>query len=238
MIHLMNIMNTKKLIIILGPTASGKTELAIKIAKNKKTEIISCDSRQFFKEMSIGTAIPNQIQLKEVKHHFIHHISIDEEYNAGLFEYDALLTLKEIFKKNDFAVMVGGSGLYINAICNGIDNIPQVPKVIRQNLIDKYNINGLEWLQNQVIKVKPFGIFNLGSLEGMSKLQFILIFATKLGYSKDLINSIPFKKGDKVQANRPMSMIMNCNKIQNKLNINLPTLSEEIDKVIKSYIRG
>ena len=153
MIPLMNIMNTKKLIIVLGPTASGKTALAIKIAKNKKTEIISCDSRQFFKEMSIGTAIPNQIQLKEVKHHFIHHISIDEEYNAGLFEYDALLTLKEIFKKNDFAVMVGGSGLYINAICNGIDNIPQVPKVIRQNLIDKYNINGLEWLQNQVIKV-------------------------------------------------------------------------------------
>ncbi len=149
----MNIMNTKKLIIILGPTASGKTALALEIAKIKKTEIISCDSRQFFKEMSIGTAIPNKIQLKEVKHHFIHHISVNEEYNAGLFEYDALTKLKKIFKKNNFAVMVGGSGLYINAICNGIDNIPQVPKVIRQNLIDKYNINGLEWLQNQAIKV-------------------------------------------------------------------------------------
>lgn len=98
------------------------------------------------------------------------------------------------------------------------------------------SLNTLADLINQVIKVKPFGIFNLGSREGMSKLEFILKFATKLGYSKDLINAIPFSKGDKVQANRPMSMIMNCKKIQNKLNINLPTLSEEIDKVIESYI--
>jgi dTDP-4-dehydrorhamnose reductase len=120
---------------------------------------------------------------------------------------------------------------------------------IMKSLVSQKKINGfddiyfnplsldtLADLINQVIKVKPFGIFNLGSLEGMSKLEFILIFATKLGYSKDLINAIPFNKGDEAQANRPMSMIMNCKKIQNKLNINLPTLSEEIDKVIKSYI--
>ena len=150
----MNIMNTKKkLIVIVGPTASGKTSLAIEIAKNKKTEIISCDSRQFYREMSIGTAVPNRKQLKEVKHHFIQHISINEEYNAGRFENDALLKLDEIFKKNDLAVMVGGSGLYINAICKGIDNIPEVPKLVRENLIKKYNSNGLEWLQNQVIKI-------------------------------------------------------------------------------------
>ena len=98
------------------------------------------------------------------------------------------------------------------------------------------SLDTLADLINQVIKVKPFGIFNLGSLEGMSKLEFIYIFATKLGYSKDLIDAIPFTKGDKVQAKRPMSMIMNCKKIQNKLNTKLPTLSEEIDKVIESYI--
>ena len=151
----MSIMNTKtkKLIIVLGPTASGKTSLAVEIAKNKKTEIISCDSRQFFKEMSIGTAIPTKNQLKEIQHHFIHHISINEEYNAGLFETGALLALEEIFKQSEYAIMVGGSGLYINAICNGIDAIPQVPKLIRQKLVDEYNFKGLEWLQKKAIDI-------------------------------------------------------------------------------------
>jgi|TARA_B110000305_G_scaffold241927_1_gene318410 tRNA dimethylallyltransferase len=144
---------TKKLIIVLGPTASGKTSLAVEIAKNKKTEIISCDSRQFFKEMSIGTAIPTKNQLKEIQHHFIHHISINEEYNAGLFETGALLALEEIFKQSEYAIMVGGSGLYINAICNGIDAIPQVPKLIRQKLVDEYNCKGLEWLQKKAIDI-------------------------------------------------------------------------------------
>ena len=144
---------TKKLIIVLGPTASGKTSLAVEIAKNKKTEIISCDSRQFFKEMSIGTAIPTKNQLKEIQHHFIHHISINEEYNAGLFETGALLALEEIFKQSEYAIMVGGSGLYINAICNGIDAIPQVPKLIRQKLVDEYNFKGLEWLQKKAIDI-------------------------------------------------------------------------------------
>ena len=151
----MSIMNTKtkKLIIVLGPTASGKTSLAVEIAKNKKTEIISCDSRQFFKEMSIGTAIPTKNQLKEIQHHFIHHISINEEYNAGLFETGALLALEEIFKQSEYAIMVGGSGLYINAICNGIDAIPHVPKLIRQKLVDEYNCKGLEWLQKKAIDI-------------------------------------------------------------------------------------
>ena len=151
----MSIMNTKtkKLIIVLGPTASGKTSLAVEIAKNKKTEIISCDSRQFFKEMSIGTAIPTKNQLKEIQHHFIHHISINEEYNAGLFETGALLALEEIFKQSEYAIMVGGSGLYINAICNGIDAIPQVPKLIRKKLVDEYNCKGLEWLQKKAIDI-------------------------------------------------------------------------------------
>ena len=144
---------TKKLIIVLGPTASGKTSLAVEIAKNKKTEIISCDSRQFFKEMSIGTAIPTKNQLKEIQHHFIHHISINEEYNAGLFETGALLALEEIFKQSEYAIMVGGSGLYINAICNGIDAIPQVPKLIRKKLVDEYNCKGLEWLQKKAIDI-------------------------------------------------------------------------------------
>ena len=167
---------TKKLIIVLGPTASGKTSLAVEIAKNKKTEIISCDSRQFFKEMSIGTAIPTKNQLKEIQHHFIHHISINEEYNAGLFETGALLALEEIFKQSEYAIMVGGSGLYINAICNGIDAIPQVPKLIRQKLVDEYNCKGLEWLQKKAIDINKNVLEKIDKNNPQRLIRYLEVF--------------------------------------------------------------
>src|ERR1022692_331326 len=107
----------KYLIVIMGPTAIGKTEVAINIAREFKTEIVSADSRQFYKGMNIGTAKPSDEQLKEVKHHLINSLDISENYNAGLFENDALQILNSIYKHTDFAVMVGGSGLYINAVC-------------------------------------------------------------------------------------------------------------------------
>src|ERR1041385_1283365 len=109
------------LIVILGPTAVGKTSLAIEIAKEFGTEIISADSRQFFREMNIGTAKPSAAELKQVKHHFINSLSVTEEYNVGEFEKDALKILDNLFAKNRTAVMAGGSGLYIDAVCNGFD---------------------------------------------------------------------------------------------------------------------
>tara|TARA_B110000240_G_scaffold198176_1_gene257028 strand:- start:13847 stop:14746 length:900 start_codon:yes stop_codon:yes gene_type:complete len=154
-------MKNKTLIIILGPTAVGKTSLAIKIAKEKKTEIISCDSRQFYKEMSIGTAVPSDEELKEVRHHFIQHISFNDSYNVGKFEIDALAKLNEIFKKNKYAVMVGGSGMYINAICNGIDNIPKVPIAVREKIINIYKSKGIEWLQEEVKKINSENFKNI-----------------------------------------------------------------------------
>lgn len=145
--------NKKYLIVILGPTAVGKTSLAIDIAKESGTEIISADSRQFFREMNIGTAKPGEEELKSVKHHFINSISIQDEYNAGMFERDALNILEIIYQKKDTAVMVGGSGLYINAVCNGFDELPHADKEIRANISQMYQREGIEYLRDTLNKL-------------------------------------------------------------------------------------
>ncbi|MBI4945498.1 MAG: tRNA (adenosine(37)-N6)-dimethylallyltransferase MiaA [Bacteroidetes bacterium] len=143
----------KYLIVILGPTAVGKTVLAIDIAKEFDTEIISADSRQFFREMNIGTAKPNNEELKSVKHHFINSISVHDEYNAGIFEREALKTLETIYQKNGIAVMTGGSGLYINAVCNGFDELPHADKEIRAKIIEMYKLEGIEYLRDTLKKL-------------------------------------------------------------------------------------
>ena len=169
-------MKNKTLIIILGPTAIGKTSLAIQVAKEKKTEIISCDSRQFYKEMCIGTAVPTNQELNEVTHHFIQHISLNDSYNVGKFEIDALTKLNEIFKKNEFAVMVGGSGMYINAICNGIDKIPKVPKTIREKIINNYKSKGLEWLQEKVKSINPLNFNNIDNKNPQRLIRILEVY--------------------------------------------------------------
>ena len=169
-------MMNKTLIIILGPTAIGKTSLAIQVAKEKKTEIISCDSRQFYKEMSIGTAVPTNKELKEVKHHFIQHISLKDSYNVGRFEIDALDKLNEIFKKNQYAVMAGGSGMYINAICNGIDAIPKVPISVREKIINRYKSKGIEWLQEQVKKINSENFNNIDNKNPQRLIRILEVY--------------------------------------------------------------
>ncbi len=145
----------KKIIVIVGPTAIGKTEYSIKIAKKYRTEIISCDSRQFYKELKIGTAPPNDKQLKEVKHHFIHNLSIHDNYSAGVFEKDAIKKIQEIHKKKDNIILVGGSGLYVDAVCNGFNIIPTVSKEIRQDINLLYENKGIEWLKEKVKNIDP-----------------------------------------------------------------------------------
>ncbi|CAH8283698.1 tRNA dimethylallyltransferase [Mariniflexile fucanivorans] len=140
----------KFLISIVGPTAIGKTALSIKLANYFNTEIISADSRQFFKEMSIGTAAPSQEELAAAKHHFIHHKSIQDIYNVGAFEKDALATLNRLFKTHDVVIMVGGSGLYVDAVVKGLDDFPEVNTSIRENLNTQLETEGLPYLQNQL----------------------------------------------------------------------------------------
>ncbi|WP_375238837.1 tRNA (adenosine(37)-N6)-dimethylallyltransferase MiaA [Aurantibacter sp.] len=145
--------NTKTLISVVGPTAIGKTSLAIKLANHFDTEIISADSRQFFKEMSIGTAAPTLDELNQAKHHFIHNKSVFESYNVGTFEKEALKMLEYLFKHNDTVIMVGGSGLYVNALTKGLDDFPEVDSSIRETLNLQLINNGLETLQLQLKKL-------------------------------------------------------------------------------------
>ncbi len=153
-----NCIMTKHLISIIGPTAIGKTTLSIKLAKHFNTEIISADSRQFFKEMQIGTAAPTQDELSQAKHHFIHHKSIQDHYSVGAFEKDAISCLNMLFKKHDVVIMVGGSGLYVDAVTNGLDEFPDVDKKIRKNLNKQLQDKGLASLQNQLktLDIKAF----------------------------------------------------------------------------------
>ena len=145
----------KHLISIVGPTAIGKTALSIKLAQHFNTQIISADSRQFFKEMSIGTAAPTQEDLKVVKHHFINHKSIHDPYNVGAFEKDALQTLESLFKTKDIVIMVCGSGLYIDAVTKGLDDFPDIKSSIRSQLNDDLQTKGLAFLQDQLKSLDP-----------------------------------------------------------------------------------
>lgn len=146
---------TNYLINVIGPTAIGKTALAIKIGRHFGSEIISADSRQFFREMAIGTAVPEVEELAAAKHHFIQHMSIEESYSVGDFEREALKKLDELFRKNPVAVMVGGSGLYVKSILEGLDDFPDIDPEIRKNLNELYENRGLKPLQQQLKALDP-----------------------------------------------------------------------------------
>ena len=148
-------MSKKVLIYVAGPTAVGKTTYSIKLAKELNTEIISCDSRQCYKEMKIGTAVPSQEELNEVPHHFIQHKSIFESYGAGDFEREALLLLQELFKTKDNVVMVGGSGLYAKALMEGLDRFPIVSETAKNSIAAAHNENGIEGLQQLLLEKDP-----------------------------------------------------------------------------------
>lgn len=141
------------LITIIGPTAIGKTALSIKLAQHFNCDILSCDSRQFFKEMEIGTAVPSKEELAAAKHHFIQNKSIFDKYSVGDFEIEALQKLDELFKTNNIQVMVGGSGLYVNAVLQGFDKFPDIDTSIREKINQKYDELGIEYLQTELKKL-------------------------------------------------------------------------------------
>ncbi|KVV14605.1 tRNA (adenosine(37)-N6)-dimethylallyltransferase MiaA [Flavobacterium sp. TAB 87] len=149
----------KYLITIVGPTAIGKTALSIQLSKQFGCEIISCDSRQFFKEMTIGTAVPNTEELAAVKHHFIQNKSIFDSYTVGDFEKEALQKMEQLFQKNDYIVLVGGSGLYVDAVLKGFDEFPEIPSAVRQNVQEIYTSQGIDALQD-ILKEKDNSYYN------------------------------------------------------------------------------
>lgn len=145
----------KKLIIILGPTGVGKTERSLQLAESLHTEIISCDSRQMYREMKIGTAAPTEKELQRVPHHFIGNLSIHDYYSCGKFELEALAKCEELFQRHDTVLMVGGSMLYIDAICKGIDNIPKIDEELRRELDLRLANEGVDALRNELKMLDP-----------------------------------------------------------------------------------
>lgn len=148
-------MNDKYLIVIAGPTASGKTATAITIAKALRTVIISADSRQFYREIPIGTAAPTREELSEVEHYMIHNLSIEDRYDVADYEKDVLLLLKKLFLNHDTVVMTGGSGLFIDAVCNGLDSIPDISDETRNRVNALYEKGGVVALQNELQHIDP-----------------------------------------------------------------------------------
>lgn len=219
----MAIEKNKKVIIVTGPTAVGKTAIAIELARYFKTEIISADSRQCYKELNIGVARPSKDELQLAKHHFIASHSIQEEVSAITFEQYALKKATELFKIHDVIIMVGGTGLYIKAFCEGMDMIPDIEPTIRQKIIDNYEANGISWLQDQ-LKVKDPAFYSSGEMKNPQRMMRALEVKESTG------NSIMFyRKGEKVE--RDFSVI--------KLGIELPKeelvarINKRVDKMME-----
>ena len=175
---------SKTCIVIAGPTAVGKTSLAVQAALHFKTEIISADSRQCFKELNIGVAKPSVDELQQVKHHFISSHSIKDEMNTAIFEQYALKKADEIFKKNDVAIVVGGTGLYVKTFCQGIDEVPVIDEKIRKKINADFEWEGLEWLQKEVEKNDPV-YFAKGEIKNPHRLLRAL--EVKLSTGKSII---------------------------------------------------
>ena len=209
-------------IIIAGPTAIGKTSLAIQLAQHFGTKIISADSRQCFKELNIGVAKPTKEQLQTVSHYFIDSHSINEEVNAGIFEEYALQTVDSIFQENKIAIMVGGTGLYIKAFAEGIDAIPSIPTIVREDILTQYEQKGLTWLQ-QEIKEKDPAFWEIAEQQNPQRLMRALEVVLATGQS---INNYRTKQS----VERPFNII--------KIAIELPRekLIDNINKRVDAMI--
>jgi tRNA dimethylallyltransferase len=215
---------TKTLIVLTGPTGIGKTRIGIEIAQFYQTEIVSSDSRQIFKELSIGTAVPAFNELNAVPHHFIHSHSITENYNASKFESEALNTISQLFTQHNVVLLVGGSMLYIDAVCKGIDIMPDVDPEIRKTLKIKLDTEGLESLRFQLNKLDP-EYYKTVDLKNPNRIIHALEICLMTGKPYSSFRSNPNKL-------RPFSIIkigLNCDR-----EILHQRINQRVDKMIKA----
>jgi tRNA dimethylallyltransferase len=210
----------KTVIIIAGPTAVGKTAVAVELARTLQTEIISADSRQCYRELKIGVARPSEEELQLVPHHFIASHSIHEKLDAAVFENYALQKAAQIFQHHDYAVMVGGTGLYLRAFCEGMDAIPSIPEAIRNEISQAYAQQGLAWLQQQVQQLDP-QFYREGEIQNPRRLMRALEVFKASGKS-----ILSFRKG--VAAERPFQII--------KFALNIPR--EQLHRHINKRVEG
>ena len=215
-------------ILIVGPTAVGKTSVAIELAKRFNTEIISADSRQCFKELNIGVARPSEQELQAVRHYFIASHSIHDNVNAGTFEQYALEKANELFHMHGRIIVIGGTGLYVKAFCEGLDEIPNVPNEMRKEIISKYERNGLGWLQKQVQEKDP-RFYMSGEIQNPHRLMRALEVAEATGRS-----IFEFRGGQK--ETRDFNIV--------KIGLELPkeelyrNINTRVDKMIDSGLVG
>ncbi|MDB4037092.1 tRNA (adenosine(37)-N6)-dimethylallyltransferase MiaA [Polaribacter sp.] len=204
--------NQNTLITIVGPTAIGKTALSIQLANAFNASIISCDSRQFFKEMTIGTAVPNTKELAAAKHYFIQNRSVFDSYNVGEFERDTLEKLEVLFKENPIQIMVGGSGLYVDAVLNGLDYFPEVAPEIRETLLLKLEKEGIEVLQKQ-LKELDVETYNLIAIDNPHRIMRALEVCIGSGIPYSTFKNKPKKprnfKSIKIGLNADRQIIYN-----------------------------
>ena len=227
-------MNNKFLIVILGPTGVGKTRVGIEIAKRLKTEIISCDSRQIYRELKTGTAVPSEKELAEVKHHFIQNKSIYDYYNASMFESEVMDLLDTLYGKYKYVLMVGGSGLYIDAVCYGIDDLPPVDPGLRKELIEKYENEGIESIRKQLKLLDP-GYYSKVDLRNHKRILKALEVSLITGkpYSSFLKN----KKKQRPFNVMKIGLSVNRDELYERINNRVDRMIENglVDEVKKYY---
>ena len=190
----------KHLITIIGPTAIGKTTLSILLANHYQCEIVSCDSRQFFREMTIGTAVPTKAELSAAKHHFIQNKSINDPYTVGDFEKEAIATIDKLFQTNDYIILVGGSGLYVNAVLQGFDEFPEIPTSVREQVTKQYEKLGITYLQDQLRSLDPeyFEKISLENAQTLMNPQRMMRFVEVcIGSGKPYSTFLNQKKNDR-----------------------------------------
>ena len=213
----------KTVLIIAGPTAVGKTAIAIQVAKSLHTEIVSADSRQCFKELVIGVARPSAEEMKSVKHHFIASHSIKEEVTAITFEQYALQIVADLFQHHDTVVMTGGTGLYIKAFCEGLDAIPGIPMDIRASINKKYGKDGLAWLQQELEKKDP-QFYKEGEMQNPQRMMRALEVVEATGNS-----ILDFRKGEKKQRPftiKKIGLELPRNELQERINTRVDQMME------------
>ncbi len=214
----------KTLIIVTGPTGVGKTKSGISLAKYFNTEIVSADSRQIYRELTIGTAVPSAAELSQARHHFIHSHSISENYNASKYENEALILLDKLFKKYNEIIMVGGSMLYIDAVCNGIDIMPDADPEIRESLKISLQNNGIESLRLQLKKLDP-EYYTKVDLKNPTRIIHALEICLMTGKPYSSFRTNPKKK-------RPFNILkigLNCERETLHKRINL-----RVDKMVEA----
>jgi tRNA dimethylallyltransferase len=211
------------LINIVGPTAIGKTALAIKLAHHFGTEIISSDSRQFFKEMSIGTAVPSEEELSEAVHHFIQHKSIFESYSVGDFERDTIKFLENFHKKNSIIIMVGGSGLYSNTVLYGLDEFPDISQQIREDLNSEYKNKGIEFLQKKLQQLDPQHYENV---DIYNPQRIIRALEVCIGTGKAYSSFLNKKKKDRFFSFIQIGLIAEREAMYNRINLRVEKMLE------------